>query len=275
MQAAAERRTAGLVSCAGRVRPRSQRCVVRVTYLNKGSRGQWKAHGRYLARESTRDDRDGAAAFSRDQEAVDVVRELERWQSSGGQRKWKVTCRPSSASESISNASLATWPSGSWLTLERISNGLRYRNYNTEHPHVHMVIRGMNCDGQLLYFDRDYVRHGIRGIAEDLCTRKLGYRTGLEAAEAERREIGEARFPSLDRLILLDAADAPHDAPYFTVATNRAGLNDSTRLNRIARLTGWNTSSESGCFRSAIFSIAILAGSAIGTRWSWQFFGWN
>lgn len=200
--------------------------------------------------------------------------------SSGGNRRatsgyGRSSCHPSSANESISNASLATWPSGSWLTLERISNGLWYRNYNTEHPHVHMVIRGMKCDGQLLYFDRDYVRHGIRGIAEDLCTRKLGHRTGLEAAKTERRQIGEARFPSLDRLILLDAADAPHDAPYFTVATNRAGLNDSTRLNRIARLTGWNTSSASGCFRSAIFSIAILAGSAIGTRWSWQFFGWN
>src|SRR5271156_1017954 len=29
-----------------------QRCAVRVTYLNNKTRGQWKAHGRYLARES-------------------------------------------------------------------------------------------------------------------------------------------------------------------------------------------------------------------------------
>ena len=27
-----------------------QRCAVRVTYLNNKTRGQWKAHGRYLAR---------------------------------------------------------------------------------------------------------------------------------------------------------------------------------------------------------------------------------
>ena len=33
-------------------KPHDQRCAVRVTYLNNRTRGQWKAHGRYLARES-------------------------------------------------------------------------------------------------------------------------------------------------------------------------------------------------------------------------------
>ena len=33
-------------------RPYHQRCAIRVTYLKNKTRGQWKAHGRYLARES-------------------------------------------------------------------------------------------------------------------------------------------------------------------------------------------------------------------------------
>jgi hypothetical protein len=33
-------------------RPYLQRCAVRVTYLNNKTRGQWRAHGRYLAPES-------------------------------------------------------------------------------------------------------------------------------------------------------------------------------------------------------------------------------
>ncbi len=41
-------------------RPYHQRCAVRVTYLKNKVRGQWKAHGRYLARES--------AAFENDRE---------------------------------------------------------------------------------------------------------------------------------------------------------------------------------------------------------------
>ena len=40
--------------CGKRKSARSyhQRCAVRVTYVNNQARGQWKAHGRYLARES-------------------------------------------------------------------------------------------------------------------------------------------------------------------------------------------------------------------------------
>jgi hypothetical protein len=60
-------------------------------------------------------------------------------------------------------------------------------------------------DGQPLHFRRDYLKHGIREHVEDVCTRQIGYRTGLDAAEAERREIGEYRFTSLDRAILRGA----------------------------------------------------------------------
>jgi len=74
-------------------------------------------------------------------------------------------------------------------------------HHNTEHPHVHMVLRGVKSDGQPLRLRRDYVKYGIRGIAQDICTRQLGYRPSLDAAEAERREIGEPRFTSLDRAI--------------------------------------------------------------------------
>ncbi len=49
---------------------------------------------------------------------------------------------------------------------------------------------------------RDYVKQGIREIAEDLCTQQLGFRTSLDAVEAQRREVQEPRLTSLDRVIL-------------------------------------------------------------------------
>jgi type IV secretory pathway VirD2 relaxase len=69
-------------------------------------------------------------------------------------------------------------------------------HHNTEHPHVHMVIRGVASTGEPLHFNREYVNHGIRGIAEEMCTRQLGYRTSRDALEAERQEIRERRFTS-------------------------------------------------------------------------------
>ena len=56
-------------------------------------------------------------------------------------------------------------------------------------------------------------------IAEDLCTRQLGYRTELDAAAAQRREVHQHRYTSLDRIIKRDAEEAEEaDSPFFTVA---------------------------------------------------------
>ena len=74
-------------------------------------------------------------------------------------------------------------------------------HFNTSHPHVHIALRGISDHGHALHLERDYIRVGIRRRAEDLCTAQLGYRTQLDAEEAQRREIDQYRYTSLDRLV--------------------------------------------------------------------------
>ena len=171
---------------AARSKPHHQRCAVRVTYLKNRTRGQWKAHGRYLARESATAGKSNEMGFNGARSGIDIARELERWQSSGDPLLWKVILSPEF---------------GDRVDLERLARDLVERmavdlgttlewvavaHYNTEHPHIHMVMRGITSDGQPLHFRREYLKHGIRGITEDLCTRQIGYRTLHDAAEAER-----------------------------------------------------------------------------------------
>ncbi len=59
----------------------------------------------------------------------------------------------------------------------------------------------MNSKGHAITLNPEYVKSGIREIAESLCTRQLGYRTELDAATAERREVNQHRYTSLDRII--------------------------------------------------------------------------
>ena len=58
---------------------------------------------------------------------------------------------------------------------------------------------------------REYIQQGIRSAAEHLCTRQIGFRTELDAEEAERREISESRFTSLDRRIMREASNPNAD----------------------------------------------------------------
>src|SRR6266516_2835417 len=47
-----KRRSTGTGAGAKRSRPYNQCCAVRVTYAKNVSKGQWRAHGQYIARDS-------------------------------------------------------------------------------------------------------------------------------------------------------------------------------------------------------------------------------
>ena len=77
------------------------------------------------------------------------------------------------------------------------------------------------------------MQQGIRTIAADLCTRQIGYRTELDGVVAERREVSEKRFTSIDRRLLKDAGESSPDvgSQHFTVSRNAAqtGLGETAR----------------------------------------------
>ena len=72
-------------------------------------------------------------------------------------------------------------------------------HWNTDNPHIHILVRGKADDGQNLVIDRDYIREGMRGRAEEHVTAELGHRTEREIEQALQREVGAERWTSLDR----------------------------------------------------------------------------
>ena len=215
-------------------RPYHQRCAVRVMYLQNKVRGQWKANGRYLARESATFENDAKpVGFSRDIEGVDIAGKLQSWQAAGDQQFWKLIVSPEFGDrveltrltrELIKQMEKDLGTDFEWVAAE---------HYNTEHPHVHVVIRGVRDSGEALRLTREYVQQGIRTIAADLCTRQIGYRTELDGVVAERREVSEKRFTSIDRRLLKDAGESSPDfgSQHFTVSRNaeQTGLGETAR----------------------------------------------
>ena len=72
-------------------------------------------------------------------------------------------------------------------------------HWNTEHPHVHLLIRGVDETGQDLIIDRDYIAQGMRHRAEALVSMELGPRTVAELEASLDREVEAERWTSLDR----------------------------------------------------------------------------
>lgn len=72
-------------------------------------------------------------------------------------------------------------------------------HWNTDNPHIHILLRGRADDGSDLVIDRDYIRSGLRGRAEERVTLELGPRTQREIDSALAREVDADRWTSLDR----------------------------------------------------------------------------
>ena len=80
-------------------------------------------------------------------------------------------------------------------------------HWNTEHPHVHLIVRGVRDDGQDLVISRDYIKEGMRDRARDLITQELGPRTDLDIRRALDNQVGAERWTQLDRQLARDARD--------------------------------------------------------------------
>jgi type IV secretory pathway VirD2 relaxase len=242
-------------------RPYLQRCAVRVTYLKNKTRGQWKAHGRYLARESaTHENPAEGVGFGREGQGIDIASRLENWQRSGDERLWKLIISPEFGDQVDLRALTSDLIKGMEKDVGTDLEWVAVEHHNTEHPHAHVVVRGVRSDGAALRMSREYIQQGIRSVAEHLCTKQLGYRTELDAAEAERREISEPRFTSLDRRIMREASNPSADfgPQYFEVIRNptESGLSQMARLrthHEVARL--------------AVLHRMGLAESTGGTSW--------
>jgi type IV secretory pathway VirD2 relaxase len=72
-------------------------------------------------------------------------------------------------------------------------------HWNTDNPHVHVLIRGVADDGKDLIIDREYITQGLRKVAERLVELELGLRTQKEIETGLDREVTSDRWTSLDR----------------------------------------------------------------------------
>jgi len=106
-------------------------------------------------------------------------------------------------------------------------------HWNTEHPHIHILVRGRADDGADLVISRDYIGSGLRARAGDLVTRELGPRSELEVRHHLEAEVSAERWTKLDRLLAREAGRAEG---VVDLRTGRDAAGDPLREVRIGRM---------------------------------------
>ncbi|WP_194300103.1 relaxase/mobilization nuclease domain-containing protein [Acetobacter musti] len=80
-------------------------------------------------------------------------------------------------------------------------------HWNTDNPHVHLIVRGVDQAGADLVIARDYISHGLRSRAEDLVSLELGPRAEHEIEMALRQDVTAERWTRLDAELRRHADD--------------------------------------------------------------------
>jgi len=171
-----------------------------------------------VARESaTQGGRAAEAGFNATEQNVDIAAKLDKWQGAGDERLFKIIVSPEF---------------GDRLNLHQYARELLHRmehdlggqlelvaavHHNTEHPHIHIALRGVDKKGIPLRLPREYIRGGLRERAEEIATEALGYRSAADAHEAHRREALQTRYTPLDRILQFSNVGS---SSHFVVTVN-------------------------------------------------------
>ena len=112
-------------------------------------------------------------------------------------------------------------------------------HWNTDNPHIHLLVRGRAEDGGDLVISRDYISRGLRDRAAERVTLELGPRTEQQVRSALEREVAADRWTSLDRRLrsLADdgggVADLRPGLPGEDPELRRLLIGRATKLERL------------------------------------------
>ena len=177
-------------------------------------------HVAYLKREGVT--RDGAEARMFDVTSDDADSKAFAERCEDDRHHFRFTVSPEDATEMVD---LRTFTreliADAERDLDTKLDWVAVDHWNTDNPHVHVLVRGRADDGRDLVISRDYISRGFRARAEERVTLELGPRTEREIRFALEKEVEAERWTGLDR-VLHGAADDGAD-----VADLRPGVPDS------------------------------------------------
>lgn len=157
-------------------------------------------HAAYLKRDGvTRDGRD-AAMFDRDGDASDERAFSERCEDDRHHFRFIVSPEDAESMEDL-RAFTRDLMDQAERDLGTDLDWIAVDHWNTDNPHIHVLVRGHADDGKDLVISRDYIGRGFRARAEELVGLELGPRTAREIAAGLDAEIKAERWTGLDRAL--------------------------------------------------------------------------
>jgi type IV secretory pathway VirD2 relaxase len=224
---------AASLSAARLLRDRSRKVTIKARIVRQATKGAaLSAHLSYLRRDGVTKDGAAGRMFDADWQEADHRAFAERCE--GDRHHFRFIVSPEDAKELgdlkaftrdlMGQAERDLGTTLDWVAVD---------HWNTEHPHIHVIVRGKAEDGQDLVIARDYISRGMRSRAQELLTQELGPRTDLEIRQSLDREVEAERWTGLDRAF---AREAGSNGGIIDLRPQPSSEADELRLLKVARV---------------------------------------
>jgi len=182
--------------------PRSRRAIVKVRIVKHAELRptSLKENLDYIERDGVQPDGSPGRLEAAEQEEIDSESFARRIESD--RHHFKIIVSPEDGAQigdlkSYSRELMAQVERDLGTRLEWVATD----HWDTDNPHIHILLRGKDEAGEDLVIAGDYIAHGMRHRAAELATRRLGPKTEREIRESLAREVEQERWTSLDRAL--------------------------------------------------------------------------
>jgi type IV secretory pathway VirD2 relaxase len=207
---------------------RSRRAIVKTRLVRLGAKGLpgARAHLRYIQRDGVT--REGAPGelYGPEADQADGKAFLERCDGDRHQFRFIVSAEDGAeyvdlkpyVRRLMAQAEHDLGTKLDWVAVD---------HFNTDQPHTHIMLRGVDDRGENLIIAREYIAHGFRERAAELATLDLGPRTDREIENRLRHDVEQERLTAIDRRLLRRMDDdrtvsaASNDPFQQSIATGR------------------------------------------------------
>ena len=185
---------------------RARRVIVKARIVRQSFRGAGavRAHLSYLGREGVTKDGTAARMFDAASDDADLRAFAERTRDD--RHHFRFIVSPEDASEMEDLRAFTR------DLVKQMERDLRTRldwvaldHWNTDNPHIHLIVRGADDRGDTLVIHRDYISHGMRERAAELVTIELGPQSEHEVRRKFAGEVGADRWTRLDATLRREA----------------------------------------------------------------------
>ena len=178
---------------------RSRRCVVKGRYVKVKANGKAaKMHLAYLERDGV--ERDGSPGKLYGADAA-FDRETFRAPIKAEQRQFRFIISPEDGDVMNLTDFTRTFMKQVEKDTGRRLSWAAVNHYNTDNPHVHVVIRGLDREGDDLRIDSRYIKQEMRWRAQEVITRALGPRSEWELKRRRTRDLHREALTPIDRVL--------------------------------------------------------------------------